>query len=141
MSYREKIAWLSLLAMAITIVPYLAVVAWGSSQEAGMPNLRQLMMFGIAAAAQAVFIGIGHLILRLRSPQEAKMPADERDEVIMRRSISYAYYALIFGMIVVGCVMPFSKSGWSIINAAIATIIASEFVHYGAVVVSYRRQA
>ena len=57
----------------------------------------------------------------------------------MRRSISSAYYVLIAGMIVVGCVMPFSASGWSIINAALVMIVAAEVVHYGVVVLSYRR--
>jgi hypothetical protein len=48
---------------------------------------------------------------------------------------------LIAGMIVVGCVMPFNSSGWTTINAALAMIVAAELVHYGAIVVSYRRQA
>jgi hypothetical protein len=37
--------------------------------------------------------------------------------------------------------MPFSSNGWSIINAALVMIVAAEVVHYGVVVLSYRRQA
>ena len=59
----------------------------------------------------------------------------------MGRAISAAYYVLIAGMIVVGCVLPFSATGWSITNAALVMIVAAEVVHYGVVVVSYRRQA
>jgi len=40
-----------------------------------------------------------------------RTPLDERDEVITRRSVSWAYYVLVGGMILVGCVMPFESSG------------------------------
>jgi hypothetical protein len=59
----------------------------------------------------------------------------------MHRSIRSAYYLLIVGMILVGCVMPFHSSGWAIINAALFMIVAAELVHYSVVVFSYRRQA
>ena len=44
-------------------------------------------------------------------------------------------------MILVGCFMPFSSTGWTIVNAAIFWIVAAEVVHYGVVVASYRVQA
>jgi hypothetical protein len=44
-------------------------------------------------------------------------------------------------MILVGCVMPFNASGWRIVNAALAMIVAAEVVHYATVVFSYRRYA
>jgi len=37
--------------------------------------------------------------------------------------------------------MPFTSSGWTIINAALFTIVAAEIVRCGVIVVSYRRQA
>jgi hypothetical protein len=140
MPYREKTAWLSLIAMAVTFGPYFAIVATGSHSEA-LPNLRQLGLFAIAAIAQMLVLGIGHLHLSRESRQEALTPPDERDRAIMRRSISSAYYVLIAGMILVGCVMPFHSTGWTIINAALLMIVAAEVVHYGVVALSYRRQA
>jgi len=140
MPYREKIAWLSLLAMAVTFGPYFTMTATRAVPAEPMPNLHQLGLFAATAIAQMLILGIGHLYLR-RSTQDARMPLDERDQAIMRRSVSYAYYVLIAGMILVGCVMPFNSSGWSIVNAALFMIIAAEVVHYGVVVFSYRRQA
>ena len=58
----------------------------------------------------------------------------------MRRSVTFAYYVLIVGMILVGCVMPFHSSGWEIVNAALFMIVAAEIVHYAIIVISYRRQ-
>ncbi len=135
MPYREKIAWLSLIAMAVTFGPYFVVV--GTAEPMGM--LPYLRLFGIAALAQMLILGFGHLYFRWMSPEEARLPMDERDRAIMFRSITNAYYVLIVGMILVGCVMPFNSSGWSIINAAIFMIVAAEVVHYGLVVVCYRR--
>jgi hypothetical protein len=137
--YREKTAWLSLIAMAVTFGPYFTITAAGSA--AAVPNLRQLGLFAVAAVVEMVILGIGHLYLRRDSPDEARTPPDERDRAIMRRSISSAYYVLILGMILVGCVMPFHSTGWTIINAALLMIVAAEVVHYGVVVFSYRRQA
>jgi hypothetical protein len=141
MPYREKIAWLSLLAMAVTFGPYFTMTAAGVLPNEPLPNLRQLGFFGVTAIAQMLILGVGHLYLRRRSAQDARMPLDERDQAIMRRSVNSAYYVLIAGMILVGCVMPFNSSGWSIVNAALLMIIAAEVVHYGVVVFSYRRQA
>lgn len=140
MSYREKIAWLSLITMAVTFGPYFAIVAAGPPLGEALPNLRQLGLFAVIAIVQMLILGVGHLYLRRRSPQDARTPPDERDRAIMRRSISSAYYVLIAGMILVGCVMPFSSSGWTITNAALVMIVAAEVVHYGVVVFSYRRQ-
>lgn len=141
MPYREKIAWLSLIAMAVTFGPYFAII--GAHYHLGMslPSLPELGIFGITAIAQALILGAGHLYLRHASPQEARMPPDERDRAIMYRAMSTAYYVLIGGMILVGVVMPFGAGGWKIVNAALFMIVASEVVHYGVVASSYRRQS
>lgn len=141
MAYREKIAWLYLIAMAITFGPYFVLVASDPPPADLLPNLPQLRMLAVAALAQMVLIGIGYLVLRRATPPEARPPLDERDRAIKKRSIEYAYYALIVGMILVGCVMPFDSGGWKIVNAAIFMILAAEIVHHGCVAFSYRRQA
>jgi hypothetical protein len=141
LAYREKIGWLSLIAMAVTFGPYFMAVAVHAIPDAALPNLRQLFVFGITAVTQALIIGMGHLYFRRSSPEDARMPPDERDKAIMQRSISTAYYVLIAGMIMVGVMMPFNSSGWKIVNAALFMIVTAEVVHYGVVVASYRRQA
>jgi len=88
-----------------------------------------------------LILGAGYLYLRVGSPKEDRPPRDERDRAIEHRSLSAAYYVLIAGMILVGCIMPFNSTGWTIVNAAIFWIVAAEVVHYSAVVASYRLQA
>jgi len=138
MPYREKTAWLSLIAMALTIGPYLI---WMSivPPTKPLPDLPTMSLFAAAVVAQVLLMGGGHLWLRMRSPEEAKSPPDERDHAVSLRSVSVAYYVLIVGMILVGCVMPFNSGGWKLINTAVAVIVLAEVVHYGIVIWGYRR--
>jgi hypothetical protein len=141
MSYREKIAWLSLIAMAGAYVPYFIFAASGPRSWEPLPHLHPLGLFALASIVRMLILGTGYLYLRLGSPREERAPRDERDRAIEHRSLSAAYYVLIAGMILVGCFMPFSSTGWTIVNAAIFWIVAAEVVHYSIVVTSYRVQA
>jgi hypothetical protein len=138
MPYREKVAWLSLIAMAVAFGPYLTLMTI-SPPTGPLPNLPALSFFAATVAVQLVILGVGHLWLRISSPQDARVPADERDRAIARRSLGAAYYTLLTGMVLVGIMLPFTSGGWMIINAAIAGIVLAEVVHYAVAVWSYRR--
>lgn len=143
MPYREKTAWLSLIAMALAFGPYFTFTALtaGSRPVALLPNPRQLVLYALTIVVQVLILGVGHLYLRHATPRDERAPSDERDRAIMSRSLSFAYYVLIAGMIQVGCFMPFNSSGWAIVNAAVFAIVVSEVVRQSVVVFSYRRQA
>lgn len=141
MAYRERIAWMYLLAMLATLGPYLLfalVVQHG--EVIPMPGFRQLLIYGIASSAFAILVGVGHIVLRLRYPLEAKESADERDQEIERRSYRVGYIILLTGMIIVGIYKPFIESGWSIVNDGICMIVISETVRGMIIVLNYRRQ-
>jgi hypothetical protein len=142
MAYREKLAWLSLAAMALTFGPYFIFAGRPAQMDQPMPNLHLLWLFGLAACLQMAVLGTGRLWLRYAEKRHGDLqPPDERDRAIEHRSIRVAYGALIAGTILVGCVMPFNSSGWHIVNAALAIIVAAEVVHYATVIFSYRRFA
>ena len=90
-----------------------------------------------ALGTLALVVGLDRLISRIRE-RDADAPLDERDRLIEGRSSSIAYYALMTGMIVVGCVMPFSADAWQIVHAALFAIVVAEIVHHGLVVLGYR---
>ena len=140
MPYREKTAWLSLIAMAVTFGPYFAIVAAGS-HERELPNFPQLALYAAVAIVLLLVLGAGHLVLRHYSPDEWRIPPDERDRAILNRSIRSAYYVLMLGMIQVGCIMPFTQKGWDIVHATIFMIVAAEILRQIVIVTSYRRQA
>lgn len=142
MSYREKIAWLSLTAMALTFGPYFAFAGTSAAMDKPMPNFHLLWLYAIAAIVQMAIQGVGRLWLHYKERSEGNLqPLDERDRAIEYRSVRAAYGVLIVGMILVGCVMPFTTSGWRIVNASLAMIASAEVVHYATVVFSYRRYA
>ena len=144
MSYRERIAWLSLAAMVVAYGSYFTLVAKGpgaSDAWEPWPHLHPLGLFALASIVRVLILGGGHLYLRFGFPREERPPLDERDRTIEHRAINAAYYVLMAGTIVVGCFMPFNSGGWTIVNAAIFWIVAAEIVHYGVVVASYRGQA
>jgi hypothetical protein len=141
MAYREKVAWLTLSAMLMTLVPFFILAESGRYDLTELPNTGLLWAFALTAAVQALIIGVGHAVLRWRFHEDAIEPADERDRVIDRLSTRWAYYVLIAGIILVGVAMPFNNSGWQIVLAALAAILMAEVVHHGLVIVSYRRSA
>lgn len=140
--YREKAAWLSFAAILAAFTPYFAITAASSPQNVQFPaGLHQLGLFFAATMLQVLILAVGHAVLRLSSPAEASAPPDERDRDIERSSITWAYYALISAMIIVGIVMPFRAHGWTVINAGLLGIVIAELVHYGGIAARYRRQA
>ena len=141
MPYREKLAWLSLAAMAVTFGPYFTVVAMGLMPGDAVPDFRKLAVYAAVGIAQALILGAGHLVLRRQTPQDARLPLDERDLAIKHRAVTWAYHLLLTGMILVGVMMPFTEHGWTIVNAALFWIVAAEFLRYAITAVSYRRQA
>ena len=141
MPYREKTAWLSLIAMLVTYGPYFTLVSMGVLPARPLPDFRQLALFGATTVVQLIILGTGHLILRLASSPEDRTPPDERDLAITHRSIVSAYNLLLGGMILVGVIMPFTTRGWEIVHAALFMIVSSEVLRYGVAVFSYRRQA
>jgi hypothetical protein len=141
MSYREKIAWWSLAAMLLCYIPYFSLVASGVFPGRELPDLQQLLVFGITATGHALILGLGYLWCRRQSPAEAQAPMDERDRAIEYRGTRAAYFVLMAGIILVGCVLPFIESGWSLVNTALLMIILAEVVHDGIVAASHRRQA
>ena len=141
MSYREKIAWLSLVAMAIAYVPYFLLVSRAPASWEPFPHLHPLGLFAAVSVVRMVILGAGYLYLRFSSSLPERPALDERDRAIERRSMSSAYSVLMAGMILVGCFMPFGSSGWTIVNAAIFWIVAAEVVRYGVAAATYRVQA
>ncbi|RPI66833.1 MAG: hypothetical protein EHM43_10690, partial [Ignavibacteriae bacterium] len=100
MSYRERLAWMYLIAIVVTLGPYLfyaLVIQRGV--EIPMPGFGQLMIYAVASSTFAVLVGVGYLVLRLKYPAEAKVPADERDTAIERHSYRVGYFILLTGVI------------------------------------------
>lgn len=137
MSFREKIAWLTLVTMVVAYGVYFGIL--GPAARFGRSSLFDIIWtFGAVVTTQAIVVIIGSIVLAVNARGEARAPADERDRAIARRSASIAYYVLLVGVVVVGMVMPFSDPPWKIINAALAAVVVAELVRNAVVLLSYR---
>ena len=139
MPYREKLAWLSLVGLAVCYGPYFALTYRSPLLDQPLPNLRLMALFAAAAGGNAVWVLLGRLLVRMTTPRDERGVADERDRAIDRRANTIAYYVLIGLALYVGCVMPFISSGWHIVNSMVASVVIAETVSYAMTVVGYRR--
>lgn len=134
MAWREKTAWVTLLAMLAAYGAYFSLI-----RPADMTPLTMLALFAGLTVAQVVGVIIATTVMAILSGQDARGRPDERDRAVARRGASMAYYVLLVGVIVVGVVLPFQDRGWGITNAALLVLVAAEAVRQIVVVASYRR--
>ena len=140
MPYKEKIAWMSLLTIALTFGPYFVLAALRPPGDA-LPNLPQLGTYAAAALSNMLLLGVGHWLLRWRAPEDAQAPTDERDRTIAQGATTASYYVLMAGMILVGGIMPFVSRGWDIVNAGLFWLVLAETVRHLVTAYRYRRHA
>lgn len=137
MNFREKSAWLNVIAMAAAYTVYFGLLL--SGHPAGREVFPMLWLFGSIAIAHAVTVIIGTIILSAQAPKSERVRADERDRAIRRRGATIAYYVLLVGMMVVGVYMPFVERGVPLANMGLLAIVVAELVNSIVVLMSYRR--
>jgi cytochrome bd-type quinol oxidase subunit 2 len=134
MAWREKTAWITLVAMGVTYGVYFTLISRQS-----LSTLSMLELFAVVTVLQVIAVVTVTSVLAALSSEEARAKPDERDRAVARRGASIAYFVLIVGVITVGVVMPFRDSGWRLTNATFFALVIAETVRYLTVVVSYRR--
>lgn len=135
---RERFAWVWLTALVVVFSLYFAAIAM-LQPPSTVPGSLQFVLLSMATGVLALAALGAHLVGRLPTPLRHVQQPDERDRLIEARSSAAAYYVLMAGMLLVGCVMPFNKSGWDIVHGALLAIAVAEIVHYGMIVFGYRR--
>jgi hypothetical protein len=139
MPYREKLAWLTVVGMAVCYGPYFAFTHRSPLLDRPLPNLELMALFAWAAGGNAVWTIAGRLLLRMTTPRDERGPPDERDLAIDLRASRVAYYVLIGLALYVGGFLPFTTSGWHIVNAMVASVVIAGFVEQVVTLTGYRR--
>jgi hypothetical protein len=135
---RERFSLIWAASLVVVFAAYFTFVATMPGYS-DLPILQKITMLAAALTTLAM-VAIGtHIFTRAGRIHAEELIADERDRLIEGRATTAAYYTLMAGMIVVGVVMPFEKSGWDIVNAALLAIAAAEIVHSCVVLIGYRR--
>jgi hypothetical protein len=136
---KERFAWVWLTALAVVFALYFTYVSVNADAVAAMHMGQRIGLLALALGSLGVIAMLTAFFGRHREDDGTPTPIDERDCRIDSRASVYAYYVLMAGIIVVGCVMPFTTGGWTIVHATLLAIAAAEIVHAGLVIVGYRR--
>lgn len=139
MAYREKLAWLELIGMAIAYGGYFFSLGLVDPAPGRLETLTYVALFGAATIVRLLILGTGWLTLRAQMGAEARAKPDERDRSIARRGAAIGYYVLLGLMLWVGVMLPLTDTGWAVANSALAAIIIAEIVRDAVIVLSYRR--
>ncbi|HWL62685.1 MAG TPA: hypothetical protein VNQ32_07800 [Steroidobacteraceae bacterium] len=92
MSFREKTAWITLLAVVAVSLLY-----WFHVRNPFVPHSAPhvLHAMGLSLLAYLLIELIGWLVLRWRHPRDAREPRDERERLIDLRALRVAYYVFL----------------------------------------------
>jgi len=139
MSFREKSAWVSLLAYAGVYGYYFWVLS------------------GVMAAGQATTFRFGDLLVRLmvllaiielalqlialRAPREAQLPADESERLITLKATRIAFHVVMTGAATICAAIALGAPSFYTTNGLFLAIVVAEVVRHASQVVYFRRDA
>jgi hypothetical protein len=139
MSFREKRAWVTILALLVVFLPYYVFMV--SVYHQPDTNFGYLMdLAGIAIAAFIVLQCVLLLVARKLSPEDAGIPIDERDQLFAYRASRIAYVTLIVLVVAVTLPMIHIHGGnWGFGMLYLGAIIVAEILRASLLIKQYRR--
>ena len=138
MSFREKTAWVNLCALVFVFLLY-----WAHVPNLFEPHLRGWVVFALGASVMAYILieVVAHIVLRLRNPEDANEPMDEREKLIDLKAFRIAYY--VFVVAALGSIFVvlhvIGKGSTAVAMAVTIAFVLAEVVKNIARIVYYRR--
>jgi hypothetical protein len=132
MSFRERLAWINLLSIAVCYGVYFAAMLRGRDT---------FHLFVACLAALAVIQVALKIVATVRNPLEAKAPRDERERLIDGKARTLGYYVLVVGVLTVGIPGHTGGSVIDVLNHAMLAIVVAELSVSLAQIVLHRRGA
>jgi hypothetical protein len=138
MSFREKSAWVTLVAILIVSAMYVFHVP-----ALYVPHGGVLKSLGVSVAAFVLIEVLAWLVLRLRNPTEARTPKDELEKLIDLKALRIAAYVFFLGSFLASFVTlhVMGASAGMMAVAQLLAFVVAEIVNYAARIVYYRRIA
>jgi uncharacterized membrane protein len=140
MSFREKSAWVSLLAYAGVYGYYFrvlsGVIAAGQSTTFRFGDLLVRLMVLLAIVELAL-----QLVIALRAPREAQLPADERERLITLKATRMAFHVVMIGAATICAAIALGAPSFYTTNGLFLAIVVAEVVRHASQVVYFRRDA
>jgi hypothetical protein len=138
MPFREKTAWVTLLAIIAVSLMY-----WFHVHSPFEPHAQRtaLMAMWVSLAAYVLIELTAWLILRQRNPVEAREPKDERERLFDLKALRIAYYVFVAGALG-GMFIALHVAGAGPDSVAMTVFLAfilSQLAKHAARIVFYRR--
>ncbi len=138
MSFREKTAWVTLIAIIAVSLLY-----WAHVPTLFEPHPGHWVLHAIAAClcAYLVIEVVAYVVLRLRNPRDARMPRDEREKLIDLKALRIAYYVFVVGAIG-GMFVALHLTGGGPVTVAMTVFMAfvlSQIIKHAARIYFFRR--
>ena len=139
MSFREKSDWLSFISLCLLGIYFVEIARglWGGS-HAGGPYY-YFTLFWVLVVALIVIQVVTHIVLTIRSPQDAKTPVDEREPLIHMRATRPAYFVLLSGAFLTIGTLHIGFNTWQFAHCILLVIWIAELLRYGMRLFYYRR--
>jgi hypothetical protein len=144
MSFREKSAWVMVLALLVAGVNYFRIVGYTSLAHGHIspPSSGLVMVYIISLTLIAVF---GQVVISALSPTEAQAGADERDRLIAARAGSVFGHVLAIALVGVLLSYVLGPHGGTLVNGdalfqgALSSLMIAQVAEYAAQIWFYRR--
>lgn len=137
MSYREKTAW-------ITLIAFLILMGWYFQpflQQGPRPSGLAFGRLAIAAAVIIIFQLIVRRVVASFTPREAKEPADEREQLIEAKGRRFSYAVLAWAVRIICFVGISNPQLFFNANTLLFFLMVSEVMGVSYQIVEFRRGA
>jgi hypothetical protein len=131
MTFREKSAVITILALVLTYGVYAARVKLGGPMDM---QATVLFVSGVVVA-QTVIVFVSRVAVALRRRPERR---DERDEVADLRGARNGYFALVAGVVATMWLVIVGVPTLTVLNALLGALVGAEVVRYAFQLVYYR---
>ena len=141
MSFREKTAWITLITLIVTSLLFILHPPLQLTL-APEPNVFSLHVLLLSIATFVVIEIVAIVVVRVRSPRDAKAPLDERERLIVLKARSLAWYVLAVSSLgSVFVTIHLGANEFGLAYCVLASVVLSLMVNYAARIVYYRRGA
>ena len=138
MSFREKSAYVMLVAVLAAVVWFGAAVYDPSNTRTWLSETTEPLILGVLLILTIVAI-VGHSIVAARNPEEANAPFDERERQIVATARSFGYNTLIAGVLASFGLLHVNGSLHIFAHLISFSMLFSWLAFYGSQIVLFRR--
>lgn len=139
MSFREKRAWITLIALVGVLILFFLHIP--PSRMLDPPqNMWVLHVLLLMITTYVTIELIAYVVIRIRSPRDARTPKDERERLIELRSRAIAWYVyVILSMVGVFLTLHMSANTIGIAFVVLLSYVIAEIVNQALRIYYYRR--